>query len=282
MCWRSESSAVSPPCSRGNPATASKCASPASRCSAQTLPGSAKNTMGPTSGRCSNSARDRVASPHQVEIVGGAIDQFAAHRAFAGKTQASMRWFQQVVFAIIEAQAQAVALQQHQFAIHAGESGKRRVPFDFRDRQAPVPVIRAMRMVRMDLAGPAETVAPAFAMVFVGGNDPRVRFRGIHGESVATPAMEGAHIPALAQSKMCVMHRECIAGERPPRQVLLLQAHKKATRTARFQCDTGGIHPCRASCPFLRSLRLPTADPCTPWQGRWRPMCVSDSRRPSR
>src|SRR3546814_6288056 len=71
--------------------------------------------------------RDRVAPPHQVEIVRGPVDQLAGQRPLAGKAQAAVRRFEQVRLAVVEAQAQAVAVQQHQFTVDAGKRGERRI-----------------------------------------------------------------------------------------------------------------------------------------------------------
>jgi hypothetical protein len=87
-----------------------------------------------------------------------------------------------VRFAAVEAQAQAVAAQQHQFAIDAGKGRERRVAFDLGDRQSPVPFIAIWHAA--NLARPAGAVAPARAAVIVGGNDARKR-GGRHCASVA-------------------------------------------------------------------------------------------------
>src|SRR3546814_2723765 len=47
---------------------------------------------------------------------------------------------------------------------------------------------------------------------------------------------------------------------------------KKSHPRRTVQYDPGGKRPCRASCPFQRSLRLPTAGPRRPWRVRSRPI----------
>src|SRR3546814_11037171 len=58
----STSNAVSPACINGTPDAASNRASPASRCSAHVVPGSAKNTTVPTHGR--RTSQDATHPPH--------------------------------------------------------------------------------------------------------------------------------------------------------------------------------------------------------------------------
>src|SRR5690606_7460603 len=71
--------------------------------------------------------------------------------------------------AIVEAKPQAVAGQQHQFPVDAGEARERSVLLDLRDGQPPVP--RVAIAVAADLARPAQLIAPALAAILVGGDD---------------------------------------------------------------------------------------------------------------
>src|SRR5690606_41230136 len=74
--------------------------------------------------------------------------------------------------AVFEAQAHAVALEQHQLALDARKRGKRSVLFDLGDRQPPVPTLAAIVAgLGMDLPGPACPVLPALAAVLCGGKD---------------------------------------------------------------------------------------------------------------
>src|SRR3546814_2724574 len=72
-----------------------------------------------------------------------------------------MRRFEQVRLAVVETQAQAVAVQQHQFTVDAGKRGERRIALDLGDRKPPGPVAAGIGTMRMDLTGPAQAVAPA-------------------------------------------------------------------------------------------------------------------------
>src|SRR5690606_28580651 len=90
---------------------------------------------------------------------------------FAGESQAAVRWLEQARLAVVEAQAQAVAAQQHQFAVDAGKRRKRRIALDLGDRKPPGPVATGIGALRVDLAGPAQAVAPALAAVLVGCDD---------------------------------------------------------------------------------------------------------------
>ncbi len=120
-----------------------------------------------------------ITPPHQVEVVGGAVDEFAADLGLASETQALVRRQQRNVLAALETQAHAIAVQQHQFALDAGKGGKIRVLLDLRDRQPQRPVGTVAQS--QDLARPALLVAPALAPVVVGGNDVAGGSQGIHG-----------------------------------------------------------------------------------------------------
>src|SRR3546814_16868941 len=79
-----------------------------------------------------------------------------------------MRRFEQVRLAVVETQAQAVAVQQHQFTVDAGKRGERRIAPDLGDRKPPGPVAAGIGPMRMELTGPAQAVAPALAALPVG------------------------------------------------------------------------------------------------------------------
>ena len=115
---------------------------------------------------------DQAALPHQVEVGGRSVDELACQRALAGKAQAVVRRQQLDRLAIVEAQAQAVSREQHEFAIDTRKRGERRIRIDLGDRQAPSPCARAVAVAcREDLAGPTGSVAPAFAPMQRGGDD---------------------------------------------------------------------------------------------------------------
>ena len=244
----SDNSAVSPLCKRGRPQPASKRASPASRCRAQVVPGSAKNTIGPTSGRCSNSAT--IASRRHIRLKSwvGPSTSSPVTRAFAGESQAAMRRLQQ-------------ARSRHRRSAGAGRCraaapARDRRPgsaenaascsisaIDRRQSQSP-----PGRWLRMDFAGPAQAVAPAFAAVFVGGNDPRRAW--IHGEC------SDARRKSSAWSRRS--HRD---GASRQAEEFRLDGQSCRTRKSHprrmFPATRVAIRPCRASCPLLRSIRAP-------------------------
>src|SRR3546814_5915664 len=82
-----------------------------------------------------------------------------------------MRRSEQVRLAVVEPQAQAVAVQQHQFTVDAGKRGERCIALDLGDRKPPGPVAAGIGAMRMDLTGPAQAVAPALPAILVGGDD---------------------------------------------------------------------------------------------------------------
>ena len=57
-------------------------------------------------------------------------------RFLTGKTHTPVRWQHLGHPAILETQAHAIALQQHQLALHAGEGGERGILLDLGHRQA--------------------------------------------------------------------------------------------------------------------------------------------------
>src|SRR3546814_17481677 len=83
-----------------------------------------------------------------------------------------MRRFEQVRLAVVETQAQAVAVQQHQFTVYAGKRGERRIALDLGDRKPPRPVAAGIGTMRLALPGPAQALAPALAATLVGGDHP--------------------------------------------------------------------------------------------------------------
>src|SRR3546814_21044944 len=93
-----------------------------------------------------------------------------------------MRRAELVRFAVVEPQAQAVAVQQHQFTVDAGKRGERCIALDLVDRKPPGPVAAGIGAMRMDITGPAQAVAPALPPIYVGGDDAGPAAR------VATPA----------------------------------------------------------------------------------------------
>src|SRR5690606_26370437 len=93
-------------------------------------------------------------------------------------------------FAVPETQAHAVALQQHQLAIHAGKRGERRVGIDLGDGQAPVPFRLAVGSgFRVHLSRPARAVAPALAPIVLPPQAAHVianaGVRPVHAASVS-------------------------------------------------------------------------------------------------
>ena len=68
------SSAVSPCARADSPESSAKRAWPASRCTAHVLPGSTNTTIGPDQRPVPQLRVDRVATPHQVEVLGRAVD----------------------------------------------------------------------------------------------------------------------------------------------------------------------------------------------------------------
>src|SRR3546814_12776498 len=104
-----------------------------------------------------------------------------------------MRRFEQVRLAVVETQAQAVAVQQHQFTVDAGKRGERRIALDLGDRKPPGPVDAGIGTMRMELTGPAQAVAPTPAAILIGGDDAGT------GARVANPATPDGESEASRQ-----------------------------------------------------------------------------------
>src|SRR3546814_18260909 len=141
--------------------------------------------------------RDRVAPPHQVEVVRGPGDQFTGQRPLAGKAQAAVRRSEQVRLAVVEPQAQAVAVQQHQFTVDAGKRGERSIALDLGDRKPPGPVAAGTGAMRMDTPGPAQAVTPVLTAILVAADDPAPTSRVAPPPPLPPPHPPPAHpLPA--------------------------------------------------------------------------------------
>ena len=147
---------------------------------------------------------DRVAPPHQVEILGRAVEQFAGDGALAGEAQPVVRRLQFVDLAIVEAQAQAVAGQQHQFAIDAGERRERRVLLDLGDRQPPVPVAgdrgRWAWISRVQ-PSPLRQRSRRYSLAGITHERLRMRRARVHGASLAARCAQACFEPAARKRR---------------------------------------------------------------------------------
>src|SRR5690606_41467134 len=114
--------------------------------------------------------------------------------------------------AVFEAQAHAVALEQHQLALDARKRGKRSVLFDLGDRQPPVPTLAAIGAgLGMDLPGPACPVLPALAAVLGGGKDAWRR----HAGSLACHAQVAASRAACPAAGYLPVSASCRSSRAP-------------------------------------------------------------------
>ena len=67
---------------------------------------------------------DRIATPHQVEVLRSTIHQPGGHCPLARKAQSPVGRFEDMGLAVVETQPQAIATEQHEFPVHAREDGK--------------------------------------------------------------------------------------------------------------------------------------------------------------
>src|SRR5690606_37623463 len=163
-----------------------------------------------------------------------------------------------------EAQAHAVALEQHQLALDAGKRGERSVLFDLGDRQPPVPTLAAIGAgLGMDLPGPAGPVLPALAAVLGGGKDAWRRHAGslaCHAQVAAGSASctAGGYIPVSASCRSSrgscpAADHASLHGHGCAYVVRTISTSTWSTACAparcRARCGRGSSRPCAARCP---------------------------------
>src|SRR5690606_9205967 len=101
------------------------------------------------------------------------------------EAQPLMRRQQGFAAAVGKTQAQAFAVQQHQFAFDAGEGRERRVLLDLGDGQAQLPL--ALYRQAQYLAGPAQPVAPTLSTIVGSGNDAGGEAQDFHRGMMRLP-----------------------------------------------------------------------------------------------
>src|SRR5690606_13491546 len=161
-----------------------------------------------------------------------------------------------------------------QLAVDAGKTRERRVGFDLRDRQPPVPFVGGVGgRVGMDLPGPAGAVAPALAVVGGGGEDAGGWHAGQCSGRVVVPASKAPLTPALSplagRGGMCVALRATAGMVAPLTPALSPQAGRGGMCVA-LRATAVRL---RATCPWRAALTARPPPRCgrgssRSWTGR--------------